>query len=98
MYWHISTPAIRVRDERRERISLRSQEKKVPKVGILIPIPPEEPTKTHKWARSPCRRPSSGPCCSPHAERNGHLAFDHFAGQASFGAGIDAALPAALAD
>jgi len=49
--------AIRVCDERRQRISLRSQEKKVPKVGgiefnILIPIPPEKPTKTHKWALS----------------------------------------------
>jgi hypothetical protein len=48
---------LRVCDERRQRISLRSKEKKVPKVGgiefnILIPIPPEKPTKTHKWALS----------------------------------------------
>jgi len=45
---------IRVCDERRQRTSLRSQEKKAPKVGgiefdILIPIPPEKRTETHKW-------------------------------------------------
>ena len=41
---------LRVCDERRQRISLRSKEKKVPKVGgigfnILNPIPPEKPTR-----------------------------------------------------
>ncbi|MGH9453909.1 MAG: IS4 family transposase [Terriglobia bacterium] len=44
---------IRVCDETRQRISLRSQEKRVPKVGgvelnIIVPIPPEKRTKSHK--------------------------------------------------
>jgi hypothetical protein len=45
---------IRVCDQQRQRISLQSREKQVPKVGgvefnILVPIPPEKRTKTHKW-------------------------------------------------
>lgn len=44
---------IRVCDRRRQRISLRSKEERVPKVGgvefnILVPIPPEKATKSHK--------------------------------------------------
>jgi hypothetical protein len=45
---------IRVCNEKRQRISLRSQEKSVPKLGgvefnILVPIPPVKRTKSHKW-------------------------------------------------
>ncbi|MGH9454281.1 MAG: transposase [Terriglobia bacterium] len=45
---------IRVCNERRQRISLRSQEESVPKIGgvefsILVPIPPAKRTKSHKW-------------------------------------------------
>jgi Transposase DDE domain len=48
---------IRVCNERRQRISLRSQEKSVPKLGgvefkILVPIPPKKRTKSHKWPLS----------------------------------------------
>ena len=44
---------IRVCDERRQRTSLRSKEKRVPKLGgvefsILVPIPPEKRTRSHK--------------------------------------------------
>ena len=50
----LSPHTIRVCDQQRQRISLRSLEKKIPKVGgvefnILVPIPPEKRTKTHKW-------------------------------------------------
>lgn len=45
--------SIRVCDETGKRISLRSKEKGVPKVGgvefnILVPVPPEKTTKSHK--------------------------------------------------
>jgi len=45
---------IRVCDEKGKRLSLRSKEQGVPKVGgvefnILVPIPPEKRTKTRKW-------------------------------------------------
>ncbi len=49
----INPHTIRVCDQRRQRISLRSMEKRVPKVGgvefkVIIPIPPEKTTKSHK--------------------------------------------------
>lgn len=45
---------IRVCDEKGKRLSLRSKEKGVPKIGgvefnIFVPIPPEKRTKTRKW-------------------------------------------------
>jgi hypothetical protein len=46
---------IRVCDEKGKRLSLRSKEKTIPKIGgvefnILVPIPPEKRTKTRKWS------------------------------------------------
>jgi hypothetical protein len=49
----INPHTIRVCNQKRQRISLRSKEKRVPKVGgmefnVMIPIPPEKATKSHK--------------------------------------------------
>ena len=49
----INTHAIRVCDQKRQCISLRSMEEQVPKVGgiefnIIVPIPPGKATKSHK--------------------------------------------------
>jgi Transposase DDE domain len=46
---------IRVCDEKGKRLSLRSKEKTIPKIGgvefnILVPIPPEKRTNTRKWS------------------------------------------------
>jgi len=49
----INPHTIRVCNQKRERISLRDKEERVPKAGgiefnILVPIPPEKGTKSHK--------------------------------------------------